>query len=94
MLLAKVIYILWLTGLDDSPLIVKRCVESWRFHNPGWEVQLITWDNLFEFVNFPGLPLSARNQTMTPQALSDVIRLNILADKGGVWAVRAPSVPS
>lgn len=86
----RVIWILWLTGFDDAPFIVKRCVESWRFHNPTWAVQLVTMENLKDFVNFERLPETARNGTMTPQALSDVIRLNVLADRGGVWAVRKP----
>jgi len=76
--LPKKIWFLWLQGLDNAPLLVRNCYESWVKHNPGWEVILLDESNISNYVplNYNGL---------TIQSLSDVLRINLLAKYGGVW---------
>jgi hypothetical protein len=76
--LNKTIWFLWFQGIEDAPFVVLKCYESWHRHNPGWNLVLLTDNNLHEYVSVgPG--------QFTKQALSDIIRINLLAAKGGVW---------
>jgi len=76
--LPKKIYFLWLQGIDGAPLVVKKCYESWIKHNPGWELIFLDESNIGSYIPFkPGI--------ITKQALSDILRINLLAQYGGVW---------
>ena len=69
---------MWLQGLDGAPLMVKKCHESWVKHNRDWELVLLDEQSIGEYI--PQLPAG-----ITKQALSDVLRINLLAKHGGVW---------
>ena len=80
----KTIWILWLQGLENAPDLVRRCVQSWRVHNPGWSVQVlcqqdvdVLWDTDIERRVAKKMPHSA---------LANLVRMKLLLDKGGVWA--------
>ncbi|HVS93281.1 MAG TPA: capsular polysaccharide synthesis protein [Mucilaginibacter sp.] len=76
--LPKIIWFLWLQGLDDSPLVVKKCYASWVKHNPGWQVNLLDANTIGQYlsVDLPGV---------TRQTLSDILRITLLQKYGGVW---------
>ena len=74
----KVIWFLWLQGLNDAPFVVRRCYESWVKQNPDWKVILLDETNLRQYTNLQIQPASV-------QAYSDIIRINLLAEHGGVW---------
>jgi len=76
--LPKKIWFLWLQGLDDAPLVVRKCYESWIKHNLDWELMLLDEQSIGEYI--PELPAG-----ITKQALSDILRINLLAKHGGVW---------
>jgi len=80
----KSLYLLWYQGWDQAPPIVKKCLTTWQTKNPNWNIHLLDASNLSHYINLPrdflqyeGLPLCA---------LSDVIRIHLLARYGGVWA--------
>ena len=76
---------MWLQGLDVAPELVKRCVYSWQRHNPDWKIIVLDEQNLKEYIEV--YDFVGRNRaTITIQALSDIIRINLLAKFGGVWA--------
>jgi hypothetical protein len=76
--LPKTIWFLWLQGLNDAPWVVRKCYESWLKHNPGWDIIFLNEDNLGEY--------SAIKRTgITPQAFSDILRINLLQQHGGIW---------
>ena len=77
------IWLLWLSGWDDAPWLARRAVDSWRLHNPTWNVVLLSEANLETYV---ALPAYFRNTFISPQARSDIVRLHLLAALGGVWA--------
>jgi hypothetical protein len=74
----KTIWFLWLQGITQAPLVVRKCYESWLIQNKGWEIILLDRSNLRDYLNLPGFP-------STDQALSDVVRINLLAQYGGIW---------
>ena len=78
----KVVYFMWLQGIESAPQLIKDCLETWRVQNPGWEIIVLTQYNLGDHVKLDFLD----NPAMTPQALSDIVRLRLLSTKGGVWA--------
>jgi hypothetical protein len=74
----KTIWFLWLQGLEQAPLVVSKCYESWLLQNKGWEIVLLDHTNLRDYMNLSVVPC-------TDQALSDVVRINLLAKYGGIW---------
>lgn len=80
----KRIWFLWLQGIDAAPPLVQRCLESWRFWNPGWKVELLDETRLPTLLPEDGVRLE-RWSRLSPPARSDLIRLNLLCRHGGVW---------
>lgn len=79
----KTIWILWLQGWDNAPNIAQKCVESWKFYNPNWDIKLLDSNTVKDYLPFddilPGLDTNNISY-------SDIIRLCLLKYYGGVWA--------
>ena len=76
--LPKKIWFLWLQGINSAPVVVKKCYESWIKHNPNWELILVDKNSISEYIPF-------KLGNITKQALSDILRIHLLAQHGGVW---------
>jgi hypothetical protein len=77
----KIIFILWLQGYEKAPLIVNKCVKSWKYYNKKtWKIVLLSKKNLHHYVPFY---LNYRHINKT--ALSDIIRIALLFKYGGLW---------
>ena len=76
---------LWLQGWDAAPDLVRACAETWRRLNPTWQVRLLDATSLVDV-----LPAAAfahvAGKSLEHEAFSDVVRLELLARYGGVWA--------
>lgn len=81
-MLPKTIWLLWLQGWDSTPWLVKQVAESWRINNPDWKIEYVTLENLHEYVH----DIDYIYKEIEPQAKSDIIRLSLLKNHGGVWA--------
>ena len=77
----KTIWMLWYQGLEQAPDLVKACHASWQLLNPGWTVHFLDAANFRSFISTE--PFEQPGQR--PQALSDFIRIALLAKYGGVW---------
>jgi len=84
-MLNKTIWLLWLQGWNDVPWLVKQVAESWEINNPGWKVEYLTLDNLCEYIHDIDY-IYDESKGITSQAKSDIIRLSLLKNHGGVWA--------
>lgn len=82
--LPRIIWCQWTDGLDDAPEMVLRCLQSWVHFNPDWQVCLITRETIGEVLDLDAT-LGPGWEQMEIQALSNIIRLNLLAEHGGVW---------
>ncbi len=80
----KIVWMMWLQGLDNAPPAVKACYDSWVAHNPDWQVVMLDEHNFRDYVDVDDVLGSDNN--MQIQARADVIRINLLAEHGGVWA--------
>lgn len=80
------IWICWWQGLENAPEIVKACVDSIKRNAGGYEVIVITDDNYQEYVKFPDwLEEKRKNGIISRTIYSDLLRLNLLSQYGGIW---------
>jgi hypothetical protein len=84
-MLEKNIFILWLQGWEKAEWLNKQVVESWIINNPGWKINLVDFDNLKNYVTDIDYIYDSKKD-ISPQAKSDIIRLSLLKNHGGVWA--------
>src|SRR5262249_37436294 len=80
----KIIWMMWLQGFAKAPCLVQRCAVSWSTHNPDWKINHLDGDNLQEYVNVDEF-VGRNRKTISIQALSNVIRINLLKQYGGLW---------
>ena len=80
-LLPKIVWIYWAQGLEAAPPLVRRCVESWQRHNPGWEVRVLDAADAQALVDLSDIP-----EVMPQRVFANALRLRLLSRQGGVWA--------
>ena len=79
--LPRVIWIYWDKGEAAAPPLVRRCIRSWREHNPDWEIRMLDAGTCRDWADLPALP-----DTIAPAHFADVLRTRLLCRHGGVWA--------
>ncbi|WP_345988004.1 capsular polysaccharide synthesis protein [Sulfurimonas sp. HSL1-2] len=80
----QTIWMYWEQGFENAPLVVKKCVESWKRLNPEWDIRLLDETSLTEYVQLD-LPEEKISSLLLAHK-SDLIRLKLLDAYGGVWA--------
>jgi len=78
----KKIFILWFQGFKNAPLVVKKCLNSWKKNNPEWEIIELDNSNLKKYINIDYL---TTGKQISKAALSDIIRISLLKKYGGIW---------
>ena len=82
----RIIWICWLQGLADAPAIVQRCVKSVRDNCPTFEVRILTEGNMLDYVDIPADIIARWRSGRMPFAhFSDILRVSLLAQHGGIW---------
>lgn len=82
----NIIWMCWWQGIDNAPLIIRKCYESVLKHTKGYRVILITNENYKDYVTFPNWLLEKYNKGyLSKTHLSDVLRFELLAKYGGIW---------
>ncbi|MFL6603936.1 MAG: capsular polysaccharide synthesis protein [Steroidobacteraceae bacterium] len=80
----KIIWTCWFQGRQAAPEIVRKCVQSWEDRNPGWDVRCLDASTVSKYVDLsPYIDLT--QQTVTAASLSDILRVLLLHEYGGVW---------
>lgn len=80
------IWFFWLQGEDNLPLIPKLCLQSIRKHANGHEVIVLTADNYRQYVTIPDSLIALyREGRMKAAHFADILRINLLAQQGGLW---------
>ena len=75
----------WRQGWDAAPELVRRCLRSWEYHNPGWTIRALDAEALPAYVDLSDFS-AAPEKDFTVQTLSDLLRLGLMSTHGGVWA--------
>lgn len=82
----KRIWFCWLQGMDSAPLVVKRCYESVQKYLNGYDIVVLTAENMLEYVSLPEHILSKwKSGVITNTHFSDLLRLAVLNQHGGTW---------
>jgi len=82
----KYVWVCWLQGLDNAPLIIQRCVATIQRYNPNKKVVILSDDTIPQYVSVPEYiqkKYCAGNITRTHY--SDIVRLLLLNQYGGIW---------
>jgi len=79
------IWMLWDSGLENAPAKVRLCHRSWVLHNPDYCVRLLSLAEAELLTKRSQHISDAVWKTLKIQAKSDVIRIILLRDFGGVW---------
>ncbi|PNH01592.1 hypothetical protein TSOC_012515 [Tetrabaena socialis] len=75
---------IWTYWDGDPPLLVQLCLDSWRAHNPAWEITILSKRSLRDYV--ADVDLDALRHANDSQArFADFVRLHVLARYGGLW---------
>ena len=45
---SRIIWVMWLQGLDSAPHAVRECYNSWVTRNPDWQVVFLDEHNFHE----------------------------------------------
>lgn len=67
-----------------APKFNKICLEQWSTMNPGWEHKVLSGENVSAL--FPELQKLFQERPHSITHRSDMLRLWLLAEYGGVWA--------
>ena len=86
MVVPRIIWSLWLQGWDSAPELVRACAASWSRLNPGWGMRRLTKAHVNQLFSNATLNAHLLGLGIPPEAISDVVRLELLARYGGVWA--------
>ena len=84
--MSNTIWICWWQGLENAPDIVKKCVDSIKKHAGSHPVIILTEDNYKDYVTIPKKIEDKKNAgIITRTNYSDLLRLSLLAEHGGMW---------
>lgn len=81
----RTIWTLWCQGFDHAPPLVRACLGSWQQFNPDWRICALDRDTLRDWINLQDVVDLTRSD-LTVQKISDIARLCLLRQYGGVWA--------
>ena len=80
------IWFCWFQGIENAPALVKACYESIKKNIPDKEIVVITENNYKDYIKFPDYILNKRKKGYIENAhFSDLIRLELLKQYGGLW---------
>ncbi len=83
---SKIIWQYWHQGEENAPLLIKKCFESVRKFHPDYEVKVLSFDTINDYVILPEKYYGLLKQGKIPIAIfSDILRLYLLRQYGGIW---------
>lgn len=80
----RIIWTCWFQGRSQAPDLVQRCLWSWERNNPGWSFRCLNANTAGHFVDMCDY-VDLQRQTITAASLSDILRIALLHEYGGVW---------
>lgn len=81
---AKIIWWSWLQGLADAPELCKACLRSLEENFPDYTINIITEENICDYVNLPDYILDKYKRDIISKAhFSDIFRTALLVRYGG-----------
>ncbi|MEJ6065142.1 capsular polysaccharide synthesis protein [Lactiplantibacillus plantarum] len=82
----NIVWMSWLQGEENAPIIVQQAIKSVRKNFPNRKVILIDNENLTSYVHLPDFVMEKWNKGLISNThFSDLLRLYLLIEYGGVW---------
>lgn len=82
----KFVWVCWFQGIEQAPVLVKRCIESIQKNVTDARVIILDEENIKEFVSLPDYIIEKYQKGMISKAhYSDIVRCSLLSQYGGVW---------
>ncbi len=82
----NIIWLCWLQGYQNAPLLVQKCRDSIVKHNPDMEIVVVDNTNLEQYVQLPDYIKRKHDAGIIPHAhYADLIRVALLEKYGGTW---------
>lgn len=80
------IWICWLQGEKEMPDVIRLCYNSVKKMVGSKIVQLLTFDNIHDFVKIPdSINLKLKNKEISLTHFADYLRILLLKTYGGLW---------
>ena len=80
------VWIFWLQGIENAPILVKKCIESIKNNLKDREIIIINKNNINEYVEFPKYIMEKLEKgIITYTHFSDLLRVELLTKYGGLW---------
>jgi hypothetical protein len=80
----KTIWTCWFQGREAAPPLVEKCLRSWERNNPNWEFRCLDATSIERYVPLRQ-HIDLDRQIVTAASLSDILRIALLHEFGGVW---------
>lgn len=86
MIYSNKVWICWLQGIENAPILVKKCIESVKKYMPNHEIILLTNDNYKDYVDIPkNIDIKFKKGYISFTHFSDILRVELLTKYGGYW---------
>ena len=83
---SKMIWTCWLQGRENAPEMVKQCLASIERYAQGYEIHLLTADNIKDYLTLPDYIWEEyQSGKMQFSHFSDIVRTALLVEYGGIW---------
>jgi hypothetical protein len=82
--MTKIIWTCWFGGRKNAPPLVKKCLGSWERNNPSWEFRCLDATTIERYVPLRQY-VDLNRQSLTAASLSDIVRILLLHEFGGLW---------
>ncbi len=80
------IWVFWWQGYDSMPPVIKECYHSLLRNSNGYQVVLLTKDNICDYLTLPDFILQKFNEKkINFPHFSDIVRVLLLNLYGGLW---------
>ena len=81
----KTIFIYWAQEFKNAPMVVKKCLLSWKLKNPSWNIIELDYKNLNEYINIEEEIPDIQKKNIDKCHYADIIRVLLLEKYGGCW---------
>lgn len=80
------VWVCWLQGIENAPLVVQKCYKSLQQHLTDREIVLLTSENIGEYATFPHYIIEKWEAGIISNThFSDLLRIEVLVNHGGAW---------
>lgn len=76
------IFIYWHQGWENAPIVSKKCSETWNINKDDYNIIKLDNNNLKNYID---LDIFKLPNSISLASLSDVIRITLLKEYGGIW---------